>query len=99
MMIDVRDRGTGKTTTLITDAFYTGLPILTLNITRKNNMIHQAQCMGMGCVIVYTVSEFKDLKGTERPDQILVDELEDVINYLIGATVVKCNMSRKGVIK
>lgn len=73
-MIDVR--GTGKTTTLITDAFYTGLPILTLNTTRKNNMIHQAQCMG--CVIVYTVSEFK---GTERPDQILVDGRYQLLNW------------------
>ena len=95
MMIDVRDRGTGKTTTLITDAFYTGLPILTLNVTRKNNMKYQAQCMGMGCINVYTVSEFTKLKE-ERPTQVLVDELEDIIDYLLGAKVVKATMSRKG---
>ena len=38
MFIDVDDRGTGKTTSLIMDAYYTGLPILTTTNIRKSNI-------------------------------------------------------------
>lgn len=99
MFIDVDNRCTGKTTTLIHDAYFSGLPIITLNVTRKNNLIHQAQTMGMGVVKVYTVSEIKDFKGNEslRDCGVLVDELEDVLNYALGGVkVVKANMSRRG---
>lgn len=98
MFIDLDNRGTGKTTTLIHDAYFTGLPIITTNVTRKNNIIHQAQDMGVE-VKVYTVSEMKDLKGNEslRDCQVLVDEMEDVLNFALGGVrVVKATMRRTG---
>lgn len=98
MFIDVDNRQAGKTTTLIMDAYFSGLPIITMNTTRKNNIIHQALDMGM-TIQVYTVLELSSLKGSEslRDCQVLVDELEEVLNYALGGVrVVKANMSRKG---
>ena len=45
---------------------------------------------------VYTISDLRDVK--ERPDQIMIDELEDVLSSLLGVKVVKATISRKGVI-
>lgn len=94
MMIDLDNRCTGKTTTLIHDAYFTGLPIIVITNTRKNNILSQAQTMGID-IKCYTVNELaskKELKG----GQVLVDELEEVLNYCLGAKVVKATMSRKG---
>lgn len=98
MFIDVNDRGTGKTTSLIMDAYYTGLPIVTTTITRRNNIQYQANQMGMSCVKVMTISDLENLKGKDKQEQVLVDELEDVLTALLGCRVVKANMSRKGVV-
>lgn len=98
MFIDVDNRQTGKTTSLIMDAYYTGLPIVTTSITRRNNIQHQANQMGMSCVIVMTIHDLENLKGHDKPEQVLIDELEDVLFALLGCKVVKANMSRKGVI-
>lgn len=98
MFIDVDNRCTGKTTSLIMDAYYTGLPILTTTITRRNNIQYQANQMGMYCVKVMTISDLENLKGKDKPEQVLVDELEDVLTALLGCRVVKANMSRKGVV-
>lgn len=98
MFIDVDNRCTGKTTSLIMDAYYTGLPIVTTSITRRNNIQYQANQMGMSCVKVMTISDLENLKGKDKPEQVLIDELEDVLTALLGCRVVKANMSRKGVI-
>lgn len=98
MFIDVDNRCTGKTTSLIMDAYYTGLPIVTTTITRRNNIQYQANQMGMSCVKVMTISDLENLKGKDKPEQVLVDELEDVLTALLGCRVVKANMSRKGVV-
>lgn len=98
MFIDVDNRCTGKTTSLIMDAYYTGLPIVTTSITRRNNIQYQANQMGMSCVKVMTISDLENLKGKDKPEQVLVDELEDVLTALLGCRVVKANMSRKGVL-
>lgn len=98
MFIDVDNRCTGKTTSLIMDAYYTGLPIVTTTITRRNNIQYQANQMGMSCVKVMTISDLENLKGKDKPEQVLVDELEDVLTALLGCRVVKANMSRKGVL-
>lgn len=93
-MIDLDNRCTGKTTTLIYDAYFTGLPIVVITNTRKNNILSQAQTMSID-IKCYTVNELaskKELKG----GQVLVDELEEVLNYCLGAKVVKATMSRKG---
>lgn len=95
MIIDVDNRQAGKTTTLIMDSYFSGVPILTTNVTRRNNITYQAQQMGMN-IEVYTISDLRDVK--ERPDQIMIDELEDVLSSLLGVKVVKATMSRKGVI-
>ena len=98
MFIDVDNRCTGKTTSLIMDAYYTGLPIVTTTITQRNNIQYQANQMGMSCVKVMTISDLENLKGKDKPEQVLVDELEDVLTALLGCRVVKANMSRKGVV-
>lgn len=98
MLIDVDNRCTGKTTSLIMDAYYTGLPIVTTTITRRNNIQYQANQMGMSCVKVMTISDLENLKGKDKPEQVLIDELEDVLTALLGCRVVKANMSRKGVV-
>lgn len=98
MFIDVDNRQTGKTTSLIMDAYYTGLPIVTTTITRRNNIQYQANQMGMSCVKVLTISDLENLKGKDKPEQVLIDELEDVLTALLGCRVVKANMSRKGVV-
>lgn len=98
MFLDVNDRGTGKTTSLIMDAYYTGFPILTTTNIRKSNIQYQANQMGMYCVKVMTISDLENLKGKDKPEQVLVDELEDVLTALLGCRVVKANMSRKGVV-
>lgn len=98
MFIDVDNRQTGKTTSLIMDAYYTGLPIVTTTITQRNNIQYQANQMGMSCVKVMTISDLENLKGHDKPEQILIDELEDVLTALLGCRVVKANMSRKGVV-
>lgn len=98
MFIDVDNRCTGKTTSLIMDSYYTGLPIVTTTITRRNNIQYQANQMGMSCVKVMTISDLENLKGKDKPEQVLIDELEDVLTALLGCRVVKANMSRKGVV-
>lgn len=98
MFIDVDNRCTGKTTSLIMDAYYTGLPIVTTTITRRNNIQYQANQMGMSCVKVMTISDLENLKGKDKPEQVLIDELEYVLTALLGCRVVKANMSRKGVV-
>lgn len=98
MLIDVDNRQTGKTTSLIMDSYYTGIPIVTTNITRRNNIQFQANQMGMACVKVLTISDLIEMKGNDKPTQILIDELEDVLTSLLGCKVVKANMSRKGAI-
>ena len=54
--------------------------------------------MGMSCVKVMTIHDLENLKGHDKPEQVLIDELEDVLTALLGCRVVKANMSRKGVI-
>lgn len=98
MFLDVNDRGTGKTTSLIMDAYYTGFPIVTTNSVRKSNIQYLASQMAMPCVKVLTISDLENLKGHDRPEQVLIDELEDVLFALLGCRVVKANMSRKGVL-
>lgn len=98
MIIDVDNRQAGKTTTLIMDAYFTGLPIVTTTVTRRNNMLYQAQQMGMTDVKVLTLNDLRELKGNDKPDQILIDELEDVLSQLLGCKVIKANMSRRGTI-
>ena len=98
MFLDVNDRGTGKTTSIIMDAYYTGFPILTTTNIRKSNIQYIANQMAMPCVKVMTIHDLENLKGKDKPEQVLVDELEDVLTALLGCRVVKANMSRKGVV-
>lgn len=96
MFIDVDNRGAGKTTTLIHDAYFTGLPIVVATIGRKRTIIDQAQRMGVE-VLVYTVEELPNaLKGSTEccRTEVLVDELEDVLYKALGVHVIKANMRR-----
>ena len=40
MIIDVDNRQAGKTTTLIMDSYFSGVPILTTNVTRREIILH-----------------------------------------------------------
>ena len=94
MFIDLDNRGTGKTTSLIHDAYFTGLPIIVTTMQRKQYILEQSKKMGVE-VRCYTVSEIKE-DNKEFGNQVMVDELEDVLNYCLGVRVVKATMSRKG---
>lgn len=96
MMIDIDNRGTGKTTSLIMDSYFTGVPIITTTVTRKNNILYQAQAMGITDVKVLTVNEVVNDKtaGLEL-QEVYVDELQEVLQYCLGLRVVKATMTRR----
>ncbi len=59
MKIINRERGTGKTTMLISTAYVTGNPIITSTMNNKNNLLDMAERMGMSANIeVYTIDEW-----------------------------------------
>ena len=98
MQIDVDNRGKGKTTSLIMDAYFTGTPIITTTASRRNSVLAQAHNMGMGEDIrVYTVNEVMDKKavGLDFGEEVYVDELEDVLNSLLGLKVRKATLTRR----
>lgn len=97
MQIDVDNRGKGKTTSLIMDAYFTGTPIITTTVSRRNSVLAQAHNMGMGEDIrVYTVNEVMDKKAVGLDfGEVYVDELEDVLNFLLGLKVRKATLTRR----
>lgn len=98
MQIDVDNRGKGKTTSLIMDAYFTGIPIITTTASRRNSVLAQAHNMGMGEDIrVYTVNEVTDKKavGLDFKEEVYVDELEDILNLLLGLKVRKATLTRR----
>jgi hypothetical protein len=98
MQIDVDNRGKGKTTSLIMDAYFTGTPIITTTASRRNSVLAQAHNMGMGEDIrVYTVNEVMDKKavGLDFEEEVYVDELQDVLNFLLGLKVRKATLTRR----
>lgn len=92
MFIDLDNRGTGKTTSLIHDSYFTGLPIVVTTQARKNYILEQAKAMGID-ITVYTVEEVS-MKGM-KVREVLVDELEDVLIQCLGCKVVKATMTRR----
>lgn len=92
MFIDLDNRGTGKTTSLIHDAYFTGLPIVVATQARKNYILEQAKAMGVE-VKVFTVNDIS-AEGM-RVREVLVDELEDILNQCLGCKVVKATMTRR----
>ena len=92
MFIDLDNRGTGKTTSLIHDSYFTGLPIVVSTQVRKNYILEQAKAMGVE-VKVFTVNEIRS-EGM-RVREVLVDELEDILNQCLGCKVVKATMTRR----
>ena len=99
MQIDIDNRGKGKTTSLIMDAYFTGTPIITTTASRRNSVLAQAHNMGMGEDIrVYTVNEVTDKKAVGLDfgeEEVYVDELEDVLNFLLGLKVRKATLTRR----
>lgn len=97
MQIDVDNRGKGKTTSLIMDAYFTGTPIITITVSRRNHILNQAHNMGMGEDIrVYTVNEVTDKKAVGLDfGEVYVDELEDILNFLLGLKVRKATLTRR----
>ena len=93
MMIDVDNRGGGKTTRLIFDAYHTGYPIVVPNMQRKKHIEEKAQIMCIP-VEVFTVNDLKESPKCKY-NEVLVDELEDVLETALGVRVVKANMSRR----
>lgn len=97
MFIDLDNRGTGKTTSLIMDAYYTGLPIITTTKMRADYIVATAEQMGVK-VEAFSVKEWDKNKSGRPNNQVLVDELEDVLNYILGAKVIKASMSRRNMV-
>lgn len=92
MFIKVGARATGKTTELIHDAHFTGLPIVVCNQKRKEHLLNTAKEMKMD-IQVYTVDNMKEM-GASKPDRVMIDDLEDVLVRALGAIVVKATLSR-----
>ncbi len=101
MQIDVDNRGKGKTTSLIMDAYFTGTPIITTTVSRRNSVLVQAHNMGMGEDIrVYTVNEVTDKKavGLDFGEEVYVDELQDVLNFLFRTQSKKSHIDKETII-
>ena len=92
MFIRLGERASGKTTELIRDAHFTGLPIVVFNQQRKEQVLKMAKEMRMD-VTVHTVGNLKEM-GASKPDRVMVDDLEDVLVGALGAVVVKATLKR-----
>lgn len=92
MFISLKGRQTGKTTELIWDSYCTGFPIIVTTEKRKRYVEYMAECLNMK-IKVYTVNELKEKRTKEIIDRVLIDELEDVVEYLLGAKIEKATIS------
>lgn len=97
MQIDIRDRGEGKTTNLILDSYFTGIPIVTTTQQRKAFIEEQARFMGFSNIRVYIVNEIvknKELVGAKYRE-VYIGELQDVLEEILSCRVVKATMTRR----
>lgn len=81
-------RGTGKTTSIIIEAYKTGLPIITMNNTTKRDLEWRAEVGFQKKVTVYTINNFMNTdfwKGKKRPNKVLIDELSYVLSSVLNA--------------
>lgn len=99
MRIINRGRGTGKTAMLISTAYVTGKPIITLTTSNKNNLMYMAKTMGMSDSIeVYTINEWLECHRPYVPNnEILVENVElmlgEVLSKFLNANVIAGTMT------
>lgn len=93
MFISLKGRQTGKTTELIWDSYCTGFPIIVTTEKRKRYVEYMAEQLNMKIIKVYTVNEFKEKRTEERINRVLIDELEEVVEYLLDVNIEKATIS------
>ncbi len=79
-------RGSGKTTELIKIANKQWKYIVCLDIRRVNIITQMAKKMGLDIPHPLTIRELP-LREGQRIDSVLIDDVEDVLQYLIGRPV------------
>lgn len=74
-------RGTGKTTKIIELSHSRGIPIVTLTIGQKQNILDCARRMGYSDVLVLTTNELSKLKEQRwcSYSHVLIDDAEQMI--------------------
>ena len=96
-------RGTGKTAMLIKHSAETGQYILVTNSDRARGIYKQAKAMGYKIPYPITVAEFKIGGGfvgsSIRKDGLLVDDMNDVFNYMFNSIPVHEFTIDEGVFK
>lgn len=86
MKIIKADKGRGKTRKLIKISNKEWKYIVCADITRVTNIVAIANKMGLDIPYPITVRELP-LKAGQRIDSVLIDDIEDVLQYLIGKRV------------
>lgn len=92
-----RQRGSGKTTSLIHTAYITGYPIIVMSNARKVELEKQAKNIQFNDILIYTIDEWLSLKLYRDNTNILIDEVEDllksILNNYLNANVVAATLS------
>lgn len=86
MKIIRADRGQGKTTELIKKSNEEWKYIICASKRRANNIVKIADEMGLDIPYPITISELPLSKG-QKMDGVLIDDIEDILQYLIGKRV------------
>ena len=86
MKIISAGRRQGKTTELIKKSNKEWKYIICANKRRVNNIVKTADEMGLNIPYPITISELPLSKG-QKMDGVLIDDIEDILQYLIGKRV------------
>ncbi len=83
---------------MIHSAYITGYPIIVTTHIKKDYVLQQAHEMNCDEIDVYTVEEWKRLRGHPNAEQnVFVDETEDllkkILNEYLDANVVAATLS------
>lgn len=79
-------RGQGKTTELIKKSNEEWKYIICADRKRVNNIVNMAKKMGLDIPYPITISELSLSKG-QKMDGVLIDDIEDILQYLIDKRV------------
>lgn len=97
MKIINRERGTGKTSIILSTAHATGTPIVTLSLTRKSVLEQKAREAGFSDVKVFEMNQFIDENKKDTYDEILIDDAEQIIEEVfkryLGVGIVSMTIS------
>lgn len=88
MRIINRERGTGKSSMLVSTAYTTGLPIIVANYRFRESIYETARKMGINKedINVYTIAEVSNgVKPINKENGILIDDAEVMMERIFSA--------------